>query len=216
MFLVLILNLVLCLTNLYFAQSDLNFIPFSTYKYVNENDFTVSNGFGVSISTYQYNGAEPQPILRISEYNVEAGTISNWGGEMTLSDYEAVKEDLEAVNGIIVDSDMHEEYIIYTFNNKEKLTVKFVEAITKKYEHIIPDNEEPVETWGTDTESYEKYANGMLRINTITYSDEFEAFTIKSNYHFDIVGFLISYAVSIIIIGGITFLYFKIKGCKKQ
>ena len=203
---VLIVNLLCCGINVSVAESGALFIPLVTSKNSRETGFTDYTGFGVTITVYESEDDNdeidpPKLVANTETYNKIAGTIESWNGEMTLGDYNAYKEDLIQVNGIIVNSEMHEDYIVYTFANENKLRVDFISNKSKEYEHEVASGAEPINVEIGEETLYQEYENGVV---VIIYAGEYlvsERVPLKftSNFYIDSANFLITFFITLCI-----------------
>lgn len=194
------LSLLFCAMNYIVAQqTGMYRIPFCVSKNTDEYEFTTYKGFGVNLVVYESEGAEPMPIYTSFIYNEEAGNIDNWGGEIRLADYNRFKDDLEEVNGSIIDTDLHNDYLIYTFRNNKKLKVNYISTETDiDYKKEVDESTKLISSTEDGNITINKYEGGIVEKITLTYSDKVEELRFKSNYFIDYVELAISCVVMIL------------------
>lgn len=210
-------SLFFCAMNYIVAQQPGMYrLPFCIYQNTDEYEFTTHKGFGVNMTVYESDGIEPKPIYVSFIYNEEAGNIDNWGGEIRLADYNRFKDDIAEVNGLIIDTDLHTDYLIYTFKNNKKLKVTYISTETDvDYKKEIDENMEIISSTEDGNTTINKYEGGVVEKITITYSDEVEELRFKSNYFIDYGELAISCIVMILCTCIIAYIIIFIINCIK-
>lgn len=211
------LSLACCVTNYIIAQQEDRYrLPICISSNTDEYDFTTYKGFGVNMVVYESAGSEPKPIYSSIVYNEEAGNIDNWGGEIRLADYNKYKDDFREVNGDITDTDLHTEYLIYTFRNNKRLKVNYISTGTDvEYKKEVDDTMEVIESTVDGNTTINRYSDGVIEKISITYSDETEELRFKSNYFIDYVELAISCGVMILSACVIAYVVILIINCFK-
>jgi len=205
----LIVVLTLCIINFYGAKGDNLTLPITLSSNIDEYGFTTYEGFGVNMTVYQDEGTEPQEIISTVSYNEIAGTIDTWSQGIWYNEYEQYKEHLVAVNGDVVNSEIFDDHIEYTFANKLKLNVNIGDtADIREYVVDIKESDQPkTKEEISDNVFKYTYESGMVKIDTITYTEGSEPLKFKSNYYINFkslfgyyaIGFAIAFSVYVVI-----------------
>lgn len=180
-----------------------------TDKESRENGFTDLIGFGYGITVYEEEAYEGDRVLVENCYNKIAGTISTWNGEMTLSEYKEYENDLNCVNGMILKSETADDNIVYYYENGEKLKVNFISKIEHTYKHEVEDSDKIIKTSKVDGVEYTEYDSGVVKQTYYTIEGAQDEISFVSNTYFDIVNFLGSYIIILIIVGVIELIVLK-------
>ena len=202
--------LVLCAINLMVVKQDVYGIPFVTSKKVSNNNIIDYTGFGVKVSVLDQKGQDDIVKEDKDIYNETAGTLSTWNNVMSLDQYNKYKDDLVSVNGSIINSETHDNFIEYSFDNGEVLRVDFKETGEKLelYSHDF-SGVALVEKIGDENsvDEISKYENGVVVKIKRQITKGVEPLKIKMNYEFDIENLLIHYVVIVGIYYIIMLLY---------
>lgn len=203
-----VLNITLMgLNKVYYSQS--NRLLINTVTNHREGGFTDYVGFGFGITVLEDDSekteestVEEKEELIYNVYNKQAGSLDTWNSEMNLSEFNEYKNDLIQVNGMIVNSDLQEDYITYTFANDKELKVNFVNNTRKTFDKDVSSGDVPIKTSETDGVTYEEYSNGVVR--EIYKADSGTADTVNQETDeelvitfFDFVNFIITVVITI-------------------
>jgi hypothetical protein len=205
-------NLGLCLGNYYsIAQDGKDSMPFVTYSSVDKANVTTQYGFGVKAQVFNKDNetADDVPdigsdgITTTSVYNETAGTIETWDNKITKELFEKYKSDLEIVNGAIVNTEICDGFVNYTFSNNKILKVNLTDTGIEdtNYEHSVDSDSKIIEEYTDENDvAYKRYENGVVVIEKqqVEGSHDIDMITIgsesmKLNYSISVGNILIHY-----------------------
>lgn len=173
--------------------------------YTKETDEAITySTLGIDVIEYKNSCEIKQTEELIGVYNIEAGIIDNWT-YITYDEYTKYLDDFIYVNGEIAGSEDFGDYLIYDFDNGEKLKVYKNNKDGRshiEYTHEVTDsvkllNEVKNETEQTITKNYNNNVTEVYQLVTDIISSKDSIRIVKINIFNILITYLVLLALSI-------------------